>query len=195
MQQRNIGTAVVFTVLGLSAAASGQCERVWSDEFTPAFFQGGYEATATVYDDGTGMKLIVSDFSRPGSGESGLQVWDGQDWSTLAMPPEAIGETQIVRAFNEHVPPRLVVGDIQDGSVVEVFIYENGVWQATGFSAPGGFRVVSEIETGSDPSGDELFVSGLFSEDGPDNTLVYHWDGQVWTTLDVSGPQGATDLV
>lgn len=44
---------------------------------------GGYDATATIYDDGTGMKLIVSDLSRPGSGEEGLQVWDGQSWSTL----------------------------------------------------------------------------------------------------------------
>lgn len=173
----------------------GQCEPGWSDVFTPAFFQGGYDATATIYDDGTGMKLIVSDLSRPGSGEEGLQVWDGQSWSTLALPPEAIGDTQIVRAFNEHVPPRLVVGDIQGGSLVEVFIYENGVWQATGFPTPGGFRFASEIETGSDPAGDEFFISGLFSEDGPDNTLVYHWDGQSWTPIDVSGPQGATDLV
>jgi len=195
MRARTIGMVVVSMVLGLSNAASGQCEAEWSDAFTPAFFRGGGDATATLFDDGTGMKLIVSDLSRSGSGEAGLQVWDGQSWSTLALPPQAIGDTQIVRAFNAHVPPRLVVGDIQGGSLVEVFIYENGVWQATGFPTPGGLRFASEIQTGSDPAGEELFISGLFSEDGPDNTLVYHFDGQVWTSTDASGPQGATDLV
>lgn len=197
MQMRKAVSRGAVIVLGLSgAAASGQCEPEWSDVFTPAFFRGGGGAAATFYDDGTGVKLIVSDLIRADTGEPGLQVWDGQNWSTIALPAETIGDSQMVRAFNDHEPPRLVLADIQGNNLVEVYIYENGVWEATGFPVPEGFRFLTDIETGSDPAGDELFITGLFEGDGPMNTLVYHWDGLAWAAVDEtrSGYSG-TDLV
>ncbi|MBK7403743.1 MAG: hypothetical protein IPJ41_03680 [Phycisphaerales bacterium] len=176
----------ILGIAGAVSAAWGQCQQGWSDEFAPAFFTGSYEPAATVFDDGSGPKLVVTGLTRPGESEPGLQVWDGQSWSNAGLPPGAASNEGIVRAFNDHVPPRLVFEEIDSNrSMVEVYLLENGEWRALGFPTGSFPQFVAGASQGLDPAADDLFVFGLFS--GSSTTLVFHWDGQAWTATDVAG--------
>jgi hypothetical protein len=178
-----------------AAAAWGQCEPGWSEAFTPAFFRGGDQATATVFNDGSGPKLIVSGLSRA-DGLPGFDVWDGSAWTTLALPDGAGGSDQMVRAFNDHVPPRLVFVDADGGGIPDVYFYENGAWLDTGFAE--GRRITSWVlglAPGVDPAGEELYAWGLFYQGSGKYSLILRWDGQGWAPIDSdSGGSSATSL-
>jgi hypothetical protein len=168
-----------------AAAAWGQCEPGWSEVFTPAFFTGGNQATATVFDDGSGPKLVIAGVRRAGDPDPGLQVWDGQSWSALDLPPDANGSNGIVRAFNDHAPAQLVFADLgATDNLLDIYIYEEGQWRATGFPDSNEFiSWPTAIIPAEDPSGDGLYMSGLFRNSSQDYSLVYKWDGMNWTSI------------
>ncbi|MDQ7012323.1 MAG: GC-type dockerin domain-anchored protein [Planctomycetota bacterium] len=193
MKQQNgsrLGLVVGVALLvagGVAGAASAQCEPVWSEVFTPQTFAGGNDASAAVFDDGSGPRLIVSGLERFGDAVGGLQVWDGVAWSTLGLPDGVTGSAQIVRAFNDHVPPRLVLADLGSFALEEVYIFEEGVWSATGFPAAGfGPWWATGLTTGADPAGEEIIVTGLFDLGGIQQSLVYRFDGSVWEPIDTN---------
>ncbi|MCC7389058.1 MAG: hypothetical protein IT431_09855 [Phycisphaerales bacterium] len=164
-----------------AAAAWGQCVPEWSEVFRPAFMSGGYEATATLYDDGTSVRLVVSDLERRGDPGAGLQVWDGVVWSTLSDAQFDLSEVQLIGADNEAPGGRLfaVVGD--GSAIAEVAVLKDGAWSGTGFPVDSGLRVAGGIVP--DPSTDEVYMFGLFRNQG-DWTKVYKWDGAAWVALD-----------
>ena len=179
----------------VAAVASGQCVPGWSEDFRGAFFFGGFRASATVFDDGSGPKLVVSGLGRRGEADRGLQAWDGHSWSMLALPQGALSNEGIVRAFNDHVPPRLVFAENdswQDDG--EVFLLENGVWEALGFPTGPSSSWVTGVVQGLDPTGEDIFVCGRFRYASGESTLVYHWDGQAWIPTDLGAGSAATSL-
>ncbi len=202
LQQKMIRTRKSLANAGLvlvvaTSAAWGQCEPEWSEVFTPRFMAGGHQASATIFDDGTGPRLVVSDLERFGEDQHGLQVWDGQAWSTLLLPTEAVGDRQIVRSLNGNLPPRLVLTDEEVNRLQDVYILENGEWQSTSFPVVSHFSPAVCIEPGPNPASEEFYIGGLFIRGGGlPNTLVYRWDGSEWTPLDeTSSGASVADLV
>ncbi|MBK7403742.1 MAG: hypothetical protein IPJ41_03675 [Phycisphaerales bacterium] len=185
----------IATLAGLwvSGAAWGQCQQGWSDAFPPAFMSGGYGASATLFDDGSGMKLVVSDLSRKGDPDAGLQVWDGSVWTSLSDGQFDLADVQIIGADNDGPSPRLfaVLGD--SSSITDVVVREGGVWSGTSFPTESLLQNAGVIEP--DPFSDDVYLVGLFRNNGQ-WTKVYKWDGSDWTALDrdTSGAS-ATSLV
>ena len=168
------------------SGAWGQCQQGWSDAFVPAFMSGGYEATATIFDDGSGANLFVADLSRLGDAQGGLQVWDGQAWTTMSVPDGLAGGSQIVRGLNDSQPPRLVMTDEASARLNDVFLYSGGQWSPTAFPVGSGFSVAVCIEPGLDASSDHFYLGGLISRGSGKYSKVYEWNGQTWTALDVA---------
>lgn len=172
--------AIFGTVVGaLACGAWGQCG--WSEVFEPAYMSGGTYASAALFDDGTGVRLVVSDLERRGDAEGGLQVWDGSAWSTLSDGQFDLSDVAIVGADNEGSSARLFAVLGGSGDITEVAVLENGAWSATSFPVENGLQVAAGFAP--DPLTGDVYMFGLFRNDG-EWTKVYKWDGAAWTALD-----------
>ncbi len=168
---------------GVGVAAWGQCQEGWSEVFTPAFMRGGWEASATLFDDGSGSRLVVSDLVRRGDSTHGLQVWDGATWTTLADAGFDLGNVGLVHADNRGGAPRLfaTLNDPWSGDVADVLVLEGGEWRSTSFPVQFGFNFATSLLV--DPDSGDMYLGGLFRNDWG-STKVYRWDGVGWTALD-----------
>jgi len=166
---------------GVGFAAWGQCQESWSDVFVPAFMARGHYSSATLFDDGTGMRLVVSDLERRGDPGVGLQAWDGAEWSTLSDAQFDLSEVQVIGADNDGPSPRLfaVLGD--GGEITEIAVLQDGIWSGTSFPIEFGLHSAAGIVP--DPVSDDVYMFGLFSNDR-EWTKVYRWDGVEWAALD-----------
>jgi hypothetical protein len=175
------GLALAFGAGG----ASGQCQPAWSDVFTPPFMTAaGPEASVTLFDDGTGMKLVVSDLRRRGDPDAGLQVWDGLAWSTLTDPQFDLSGNEMLGADNDSPSPRLFMTLGGWYTAEDVLVLEQGVWRSTNYPLQTGAQTIGDIE--ADPYSDDMYIDGLFRNTGQ-WTKVIRWDGQSWTALDRDG--------
>ncbi|HZW09076.1 MAG TPA: hypothetical protein VFF69_04155, partial [Phycisphaerales bacterium] len=172
--------ARVCVLAALSGGAWGQCGPGWSEAFTPAFMRRGDDASATVFDDGAGPKLVVSDLMRKGDRQGGLQMWDGAAWTTVTDSGFDLGSVGIVRADDNPAVPRLFA-TLETPGLFDVLLFEGGLWRSTGFPAEPGLSLATCILP--DPGSDDVYVGGLFDQDGQ-WTKVYRWDGSTWTALD-----------
>jgi hypothetical protein len=175
----------------LVCSAAGQCQPGWSERFPPPYLSSDFPTiTSAVFDDGSGPRLVVSGLRQRGDDAMGLQAWDGQTWSTLALPAGAASADGVVWAADGHVPARLVFAgfDLNSSTLLqEVYILEGGQWRATGFPGHDAPWLPEGIAPGLDPAGEELFLYGVFQRDFQDRSYVYRWDGQAWGPIDHEG--------
>jgi len=188
--------AVSVVVLG-GGMASGQCEPVWSEVFTPGEFDGEV-MSAAVFDDGGAPRLVVSGDFRGDDGmrASSLRLWDGEHWSFLRLPtqPEP-GRMARLHAVNGASEPRLIVAqDYAREPRVDVNVYAGGVW--TTLTLPlESTTTIRAVVGGADPESPEMYITGLFDLGNSRRTKVMRWDGQQWLALDRSSGYFVGDLV
>jgi hypothetical protein len=189
------GLLSISVVAVLFGSAAGQCVPEWSGAFTPRPMSGG--DWATIYDDGSESRLIVTAFGPPSEPGWGMLAWDGVRWSMLPEPPEGPWYPLAVRAFNEHIPPRLVLEAQSLFGEREILLLEAGGWTSTSVALEEypSFEL-SCMESGASPDSDEIYLGGLFERPDYSCSQVLRWDGAGWAPLDVSArPEaGVTDL-
>ncbi len=187
--------AVSVVVLG-GGMASGQCEPVWSDVFTPGEFDGSV-MSAAIFDGGLGPGLVVGGAFRGADGLPGtsLRRWDGVEWSDFGSFPYSYGNSSmLLRAANEADPPRFLAtqGVLSGSGPITVHVYV-GEWSTTSFDVEDA-RVIGLLH-GPSSAPWEIYLCGRFDLGGDLDSMVMRWDGTRWEPLDHSDDPYVTNIV
>ncbi len=188
-----IAAGTLCLICPVLPSAMAQCTPEWFDAFTPAFFAGGSTTSCAIYDDGSGSKLLITGLSRLGQEQAGIEVWDGQAWSTIAYPDDAAGLEHFISVREDPSEPWILMADQYNASVQGAYVYHNGNWSNLQFPAHSGFSPVTSIIADPDPQSHDIYLVGAFRNDDRSYTYVYRWDGSQWHPLDTSS-DGATAI-
>ncbi len=147
--------------------------------------------TLSVFDDGSGAKLIAGGYIERAGNESVRHVasWDGHAWGTLGPPADGpVGPVAALLGYDDGSGRALYVcGDL--GSVVGswsqgVASWNGSAWSPVGASLPTVFEGPLALGIHDDGSGPALYVCGMFADiGGIAASNIARWDGSHWSAL------------